>query len=504
MTLHAFLYKYVLLLIITHNVVSINLFAISDTIPPHIKVTPREAHIGDLEIDKMLLDSYILLPDSIRKFYLASRAIFEQEADIDFTNLKIVDAARENNISLMGGPLLGCLSESCVTVWIRPFTTDSFIVRVSKTDDVCSKRYVVKSDKPGLEQRIKIKGLEPDTDYKYAIYSLGKTIREGGFKTAPAADEKSTFKVTFGSCFHKIGVHNPNLLSQILKREPHAMMLLGDIAVDDRRNNTNLHRSDYLLRDVSAPWSQFAANVPLFTSWDDHDYFDDDLGGVPEGFEEKDRDAVRAVWKENWNNPTNHNPGIYFNKRIGQVEVIMLDTRSLRENNRRGAYGSYLGMEQFNWLKKILKKSTAQYKIISSGTMWSDYISNGKDSWGTWDTQTRDELFDFIESENIAGVLLISGDRHGARGFKIPRPSGFEFFEFQVASLGGLPGPNAIAQDNNTQLFGYQASNFVAFGEFVFDYEGENEFVEFRLISEFGEILEEFVIPYSILNPCIK
>jgi alkaline phosphatase D len=201
-----------------------------------------------------------------------------------------------------------------------------------------------------------IDGLVSDTEYKYVIYSKKHRIAEGEFTTAPASDEKSIFKLAFGSCFHKIGLHNPNLINQILKREPQAMMLLGDIAVDDRRNRINMHRSDYLLRDVSKPWRQLAANVPLYASWDDHDYFDNDLGGIPKGFTEEDRTAVRAVWHQNWNNPENPNPGIYFNTRIGPVEVIMLDTRSFRENERRGEYGSYLGMEQFNWLKEILKK----------------------------------------------------------------------------------------------------------------------------------------------------
>jgi len=90
------------------------------------------------------------------------------------------------------------------------------------------------------------------------------------------------------------------------------------------------------------------------------------------------------------------------------VEVIMLDTRSCRDNERRGEYGSYLRIEQLNWLKETLKNSEAEFKVISSGTMWSDYITPGKDSWGTWDTEAREELFNFIEVENISGVLLTS------------------------------------------------------------------------------------------------
>ncbi len=36
-------------------------------------------------------------------------------------------------------------------------------------------------------------------------------------------------------------------------------MLLGDITADDRDNRINMHRSDYLLRDVSRSWQQLAA-----------------------------------------------------------------------------------------------------------------------------------------------------------------------------------------------------------------------------------------------------
>ena len=67
-------------------------------------------------------------------------------------------------------------------------------------------------------------------------------------------------RIAFGSCFHKIGLHNPNLINTILERKPQAMMLLGDIAVDDRNGNVSMHQSDYLLRDLSAPWQKLRNN----------------------------------------------------------------------------------------------------------------------------------------------------------------------------------------------------------------------------------------------------
>jgi alkaline phosphatase D len=155
------------------------------------------------------------------------------------------------------------------------------------------------------------------------------------------------------------------------------------------------------------------------------------------------------------NNPEYRGDGIYFNTRIGLVEVIMLDTRSCRNIERRGEYGSYLGLEQQDWLK---------------------------------------EIFALIEQEQIPGVILISGDRHGARAFKIPVAPGFHLYEFEVASLGGVPGPVAIAADSANQLFGYHGSDIVAFGEFTFDTTEDPARVTFRLIDESGTVMEEHTI----------
>jgi len=153
------------------------------------------------------------------------------------------------------------------------------------------------------------------------------------------------------------------------------------------------------------------------------------------------------------------------------------------------------------WLKKTLKASTAPFKVISSGTMWSDYVSRGKDSWGTWDIEAREEIFTLMEQEKISGVLLISGDRHGARGFRIPRPSGFEFHEFEAATLGGVNGPPGVVKKCPQQLFGYDGKGFIAFGEFSFDPSGPEPKVTFRLIDESGDIREEHTYSCQELTP---
>jgi alkaline phosphatase D len=131
--------------------------------------------------------------------------------------------------------------------------------------------------------------------------------------------------------------------------------------------------------------------------------------------------------------------------------------------------------------------------------MWSDFVSGGKDSWGKYDPQGREEIFSLIEKHKIPGVLLVSGDRHGARGFRIPRPSGFAFHEFEPASLGGRTGPPATSNKWTTQLYGF--SNKFAFGEFTFDLKPRDPTVTYRLVEATGDILYQLTLSRSQLTP---
>ncbi len=100
----------------------------------------------------------------------------------------------------------------------------------------------------------------------------------------------------------------------------------------------------------------------------------------------------------------------------------------------------------------------------------------------------------------IKGVILISGDRHGARGFKIPRPSGFNFYEFNTASLGGWIGDLPIKAEWDTQLFGIVGQ--YAFGEFEFDSTLPDPEVTFRLIhGREGTLMYELKLTRSQLTP---
>jgi alkaline phosphatase D len=58
-----------------------------------------------------------------------------------------------------------------------------------------------------------------------------------------------------------------------------------------------------------------------------------------------------------------------------------------------------------------------------------------------------------------------------------------------------------MAKDTTNQLFGYHGTAAIAFGEFTFDTKRDIPSVTFRLIDQFGNIMEEYIIPHNNLTP---
>ena len=415
-------------------------------------------------------------------------------------NQKFLYLCRENGITHSGGPMLGNISSEGASVWIRTLKPASVEVRIDTGGFTRTYGPVSSSESSDLTAVVRVNGLKPGTSYPYRVFVDGRQINTDAqqyIRTAPRENSPAKARIAFGTCYHRWGLCNQQLSNQIKAREPLALLLGGDIAAQDRRNHIGLHRADYLLRDFHPAWSSLVSSIPVYATWDDHNYFDNDLYNIPEGYTLEDKEAVSDIFRLSWNNPPygsgENGKGVYFRTRIGPADVIMLDNRYFREK------GNFLGDQQLEWLKEQLLDCKGPFIILSNGTMWSDYVSDGKDSWGVYDPQGREEIFKLIEDNNIGGVLLISGDRHGARGFTIPRPSGFSFYEFEMGSLGGRVGPPPIRADWDTQLYGI--SGEYAFGEFDFDATLPDPEVTFRLIHENGTILYQLTLKKSELTP---
>lgn len=452
--------------------------------PTPAQVSLSDAHKGTLEIDLKMMSQFVPQPKEVTDFYTACReAMCGSDPRHD-----VAEVCRKYHRNKLGGPMLGDVTENRVKVWMHLPMPGTIRVVLKPETDGPEREYA--SAEPDEYPVALCDGLTPNTTYTYRVFAEdGDRLGEGRFTTIPA-DANVPFKIAFGCDFHKIGLHRPELFELILKRGNRAMLLAGDLAADDRQADPGLVHADYLARDLSPWWQRLAAHVPIFATWDDHDYFANDAFGARFGNKTIPVDALRRTWNRQWNNPEPAGEGIYFQTRMGPLHIIMLDTRSCRVAEQRGRLYSFLGPRQTAWLKRTLTDSDAPFILTSGGTMWSDYISDGKDSWGTWDRDAREEIFRLIDAKTNSRVLLLSGDRHGARCFAIPRPNGNKIYEFEVGSLGGVPGPAAMASDSRDQLFGYDGRDTWAFGELQFETVSGEPRITLRLINEKGAELE--------------
>ncbi len=459
---------------------------------------------GGLDIALEIYNLWDVQPQDKQDLLKTAYLILEQDTNATYLDLvadeTFLSQCKKAGLTHIGGPILGQISETGAALWLRTFAPAEVTLVVDINGKQKSYGPVMTSKESDLSAIIKVDKLKPGKSYPYHILIDGQEAAVPETARINTLPKKENVTIAFGSCWHRWGLNHP-MMEVLREQEPEALLMIGDIAVQDRRGHLGLHRFDFFQRDITPRWQDFAATIPVYTSWDDHDYADNDLYGVGKKVSERDRQGIRKAFTQSWPNPQfgfeQEEQGIFLRTRIGPADVVMTDNRYFREKGK--GKNHFLGAEQMAWLKTQLLDCDAPFIILSCGTMWSDYVSNGKDSWGKYDPEGREELFRFIEDNNIKGVLLISGDRHGARGFTIPRASGYTFYEFGGASFGGRIGPPAISEEWTEQLYGIAAE--YAFSEFEFDTSKKDPEVTFRLFDETGTILHQLTLKQSQLSP---
>lgn len=110
-------------------------------------------------------------------------------------------------------------------------------------------------------------------------------------------------------------------------------------------------------------------------------------------------------------------------------ETIRFKGKDIPNPTRNVHAQTYLGKEQRSWLLDQFSRSTARWKIWGHGfgtmEVRSDYQNLPGELGAQWPTDAgyavidnrflrdRDIIFDFIQQENITGLCIVGGDRHG-------------------------------------------------------------------------------------------
>ncbi|QDV44465.1 Alkaline phosphatase D precursor [Stieleria neptunia] len=408
------------------------------------------------------------------------------------TEPEFVKLVEKHDLKLFNGPMLGDLKPTSAKFWVR--TAGPARVQINVGEQTSESVQTAADD--DFTAVMTVTGLQPFTDYDYSVNVDGRTIQSAAFqfRTAPDTGQKVDFDVTFGSGSRYVP---PNEFAwrNMAQSRPLAYLGLGDNVYIDVVNRRGAQRLFYYRRCLSPAYRELIAGVGMYAVWDDHDMaMNDSSGGA--GLE---ADWKRPNWKvftQNWNNPHYGGgpemPGTWHSFSLGDVDFFMTDGRFYRDKRDR----TMLGPDQKQWLLDGLAQAKGKFKVIASGTMWSDGADkDGKDSWaGSWARSERDEIFDLINDRKIDGVILISGDRHRSDIWKIDRPRGYPLYEFVSAKVTNQHThqtfPNAV--------WSYNEGNF--WGQLHFDLRSDDPVMTFKCIDNSGEIVKEFPLKLSELS----
>ncbi len=398
-----------------------------------------------------------------------------------------------DRIRLVHGPMLGAVTDSSASIWVRTANPASVSVKIGDREFGPVKTSAA-SDHTAV---VGLDGLEAATEYDYQVLVDGKPVEaeETHFTTSPKVGEGARFHVAFGGGAGYVPKWE-YMWDTIAKFQPQAMLMLGDNVYIDQPEFRLCQDYCYYRRQARPEWRRLVARTPMYAIYDDHDFGDNDCIPGPEIEKPAWKREVWNVFRQNWVNPSygggESQPGCWFDFRIGDVHFIMLDGRYYRD--LKG--GSMLGPVQLAWLKETLKGSDGTFKVICSPVPWTANIKPGsKDPWDGY-PEEREAIFSFIEDNDIEGVFLVSADRHRTDLRTTERSNGYTLFEFESSKLTNrhthkvVKTPGLIWGHNETCSFGLMR----------FDTTAADPSVTFECVDIDGEVLETYTLPVSRLK----
>jgi alkaline phosphatase D len=468
-----------------------------------------DKHPGDLESLYGLAVAYAQKADTARAMEYVKQAL---DAGLPFSRFlagprellkpltdrsDFQELAREHAVELLHGPMLGCVTDRRAKFWVR--TTHEVPVevrvRVAGAREFGSARAVGRtSSHTDFTAVLAVDSLRPDTLYDYELRAEGPgKPQEGRFRTFPASGQPAKFQVGFGGG----AGYNPEherMWNTIAARKPLAFLLLGDNVYIDHPTRPAVQQYCYYRRQCRPEFRDFTASTAIYAIWDDHDFTTNDGWGGPDVYQPEWKIPVWRVFRDNWNNPYygggENQPGCWFDFSIGDVDFFMLDCRYYRTNPKI-KNPSMLGGAQKEWLFKKLRSSNATFKVLASSVPWAFGTKPGsRDTWEGY-KQEREEVFSFLEQHKIAGVFLLSADRHRSDVWKIERANGYDLYEFESSKLTNVHTHKLMPG----ALFGYNKK--CSFGLLSFDTTLPDPQISYRIIDIDGDVVHTISLKRS-------
>lgn len=243
------------------------------------------------------------------------------------------------------------------------------------------------------------------------------------------AEDTVLTRIAFGSCNEQN--NRQHMWPLIAARDPQAFLFIGDNIYGDPTWDGGADlgslRAAYAKQSTHPEFIDFAAGIPMLTTWDDHDFGFNDGGAAF-----THRRFAETIFETYWRSPDDvrERDGVYMSRTYGEegarVQVILLDTRFFRSNLRRPKDGeespamgrflpnedpsaTVLGKEQWQWLEGELARPADLRIVVTSIQLISK--AHGWEAWYEMPLE-RQRMLDVLGSRAESGLVVLSGDRH--------------------------------------------------------------------------------------------
>jgi len=324
---------------------------------------------------------------------------------------------RQHGKTPVHGPMIGNLSGTSATVWLR--TADAATVQVEANTVPLMPGGKISAEVQTRREhdfvaKVVLKNLKPRTKYTYTVTIDGQKNRAANqqFMTFSKSGEAGRFRLAFGGGAGFVPQHE-YVWNTIAATKPDALFQLGDNVYIDNTSVMDMHHYCYYRRQSRPEYRSLVAGLGVFSIWDDHDFGTNDCFGGPEVEAPSWKRPVYEIFRDNWANPGygggDQQPGIWWDTYINDVHFISLDGRYYRTDPKKTKGElSMLGPAQKRWLLSTIKKSRGTFKVLISPVPWV-FKAKG-DSRDTWNgfKKERNEIFTFLTENKIEGVVLMS------------------------------------------------------------------------------------------------
>ncbi len=376
--------------------------------------------------------------------------------------------------SITNGPRVGATTDHSARIWVRSCRPATITVQYKSagTDWSGAQSALPLATDANADNIavIALENLQPSRPYEYRVLVGGQTPAqplEGHFRTMPPEDQEAAFSFAVGTDMHLTDFPMQTILDSVQQHDPAFAVIDGDTVLAEIFQVPGISRAAYegiYRENLADPFVRaFQADVPNVMTWSDHEIYNDwdHRSGPPYPY-------ARAAFDEYMgavNPPSRNSNGVQFSFKAADVEFYVIDDRTFRSPGEKpdGPDKTMLGAEQKQDLETWLLTSNARFKFIVSDVWWNDFSNHALvgESWPVYRTE-RNEIFDFIRDNHVAGVVLISGDEHVTGVFHL-QPWGL--YEIAPGPMSWTPSP---ALNPNPQIL-YTAGHTRVFGVFAVD-----------------------------------